>query len=118
MSKRPTNAHARYHAHLYYDEKTLEMASQICDQAGELFDIEVGRKHQKNVGPHPRWSCQMAFEASEFDTLIPWLDQHRQGLTVFVHGRTGDDLADHTTYAYWLGEEVQLNIEMFTRAKD
>jgi hypothetical protein len=28
---------------------------------------------------------------------------------------TGDDLADHTTHAYWLGKEWPLNLEMFQR---
>jgi len=29
-----------------------------------------------------------------------------------VHALTGDDLADHTTYAYWLGDAVELDLSM------
>jgi DOPA 4,5-dioxygenase len=32
-----------------------------------------------------------------------------------VHGLTGDELADHTTHASWLGKEWPLNLEMFRR---
>jgi DOPA 4,5-dioxygenase len=30
-----------------------------------------------------------------------------------VHGLTGDDLADHTRHAAWLGEELPLDLSMF-----
>jgi aromatic ring-cleaving dioxygenase len=69
--------------------------------------------HEKNVGPHPRWSCQLAFAADQFDSLIPWLDEQRNGLDVFVHGLSGDELKDHTDYAYWLGNEWALDLSMF-----
>ena len=78
--------------------------------------VQVGRVHEKPVGPHPAWSCQLAFSAAEFDKVIPWLDEHRGTLDVFVHGLTGDDLADHTTHAYWLGNEWPLNLA-FQRAR-
>jgi aromatic ring-cleaving dioxygenase len=75
----------------------------------------MGRVHEKRVGPHPRWSCQLAFDSTQFDALIAWLDGHREGLTVFVHGVTGDDLADHTVHASWLGEPVELDLSVFQR---
>ncbi len=112
---RPVNIHPAYHAHVYFDERTVEQARLLCEEAGRLFGVAVGRVHEKLVGPHPRWSCQLAFDSSQFDALIPWLDEHRQGLDVFVHGLSGDDLADHTTHAYWLGNEWPLELTMFTR---
>ena len=111
--KRPVNRHKAYHAHVYFDESTLALAKQVCLQAGEIHKVKVGRVHEKLVGPHPKWSCQIAFSTSVFDTLIPWLEVNRQGLSVFVHGLTGDDLKDHTEYAYWLGEPEELNLAMF-----
>ncbi len=48
--------------------------------------------------------------------MIDWLEAHRAGLTVFVHGLTGDDLADHTLHVMWLGEPEALKLEMFRRA--
>ncbi len=113
MPSRPKNLHPAYHAHVYFGPDTVEQARELVAQAGRQFDAQVGRVHEKLVGPHPSWSCQLAFSAAEFDRIIPWLDQHRGALDVFVHGLSGDALADHTTHAYWLGNEWPLNLEMF-----
>ena len=115
MTQRPQNLHGAYHAHIYFGPDTVEQAQALRDEAGRLFNVQLGRVHEKRVGPHPQWSCQLAFDAAEFDRIIPWLDAHRDGLDVFVHGLTGDDLADHTKYAYWLGNEWPLKLEMFQR---
>lgn len=113
MTKRPTNNYDRYHAHVYFDESSVNKAALLCEKAGELFGVTVGRVHQKLVGPHPRWSCQLAFNSAQFDRLIPWLETHRDGLTVLVHGLTGNDLADHTEHASWLGDAVPLKLSVF-----
>ncbi|MEO5670097.1 MAG: DOPA 4,5-dioxygenase family protein [Ramlibacter sp.] len=113
MPRRPQNLHPAYHAHVYFDAGTVAQARELIAEAGRDIPVQVGRVHEKLVGPHPRWSCQLAFDAGEFDKVIPWLDAHRGNLDVFVHGLSGDDLADHTTHAYWLGNEWPLNLEMF-----
>ena len=102
-----------YHAHVYFDAETLSKARRLIEKAGARFDLQVGRVHEKCVGPHPRWSCQLAFPSATFDVLIPWLDAHRKGLTILIHGLTGDDLADHTKHTSWLGEAVALKLELF-----
>ena len=113
MTKRPENLYAHYHAHVYFGPATIAQARALCQQADELFAVAVGRVHEREVGPHPHWSCQLAFDSEAFDRIIPWLDQHRDGLDVLVHGLTGDDLADHTTHAAWLGQEAALKLDMF-----
>jgi aromatic ring-cleaving dioxygenase len=110
MPKRPVNAHDAYHAHIYFGPETVEKARALATQAGGLFKVAVGRVHVRPVGPHPQWSVQLAFARHEFERLIPWLDANRGELDVFVHGVTGDDLADHTEYAYWLGNEHTLDL--------
>jgi aromatic ring-cleaving dioxygenase len=117
MPQRPQNIHPAYHAHIYFGPETVGDAQALRDEAGRLFNVQLGRVHEKLVGPHPQWSCQLAFDAAEFDKIIPWLDAHRGKLDVFVHGVSGDDLADHTKYAYWLGNEWPLNLEMFQRPR-
>lgn len=112
---RPRNVHERYHAHVYFDAATIEQARALCRAAAERFGAVMGRVHERRVGPHPYWSCQLAFDSRQFDTLIPWLDAHRDGLTVFVHGVTGDDLADHTAHASWLGAPAALDLSVFRR---
>ncbi len=113
MPRRPVNIHAAYHAHVYFDAATIAQARAMVQEAGQLFNVPVGRVHEREVGPHPRWSCQITFSAAEFDKLVPWLDAHRNGLDLLVHGDTGDNLKDHTDYAYWLGNEWPLKLEMF-----
>ncbi|NIB44144.1 DOPA 4,5-dioxygenase family protein [Pseudomaricurvus alkylphenolicus] len=111
--KRPVNSHKAYHAHIYFDEASKHVAKNVCNASGDLFGLKVGRFHEKRVGPHPCWSCQITFGEKDFESYILWLDQNRQGLTVFVHALTGDDLKDHTEYAYWLGQPVALNLSFF-----
>ena len=113
MVVHPKKIHSNYHAHVYFGPETFEQASTLCKNAGELFDVKVGRVHKKLVGPHPHWSCQIAFDSSHFDGLIEWLEQNRNGLEILVHGLTGDDLEDHTANAYWLGNPSKLNLKVF-----
>ncbi len=114
-AKRPINSHRAYHAHVYFDEATKDFARKLCDVLAKEFDLPIGRFHEKLVGPHPCWSCQVTFGAKDFDKFIPWLDRNRRELTVFVHALTGDDWKDHTEFAYWLGQEVALNLSFFNR---
>jgi aromatic ring-cleaving dioxygenase len=115
MPRRPQNLHQAYHAHVYFGPPTVDEARALVARAGELFNVQVGRVHEKPVGPHPHWSCQIAFSAQEFDQVIPWLDEHRGRLDVLVHGLSGDALADHTAHASWLGNEWPLKLEIFER---
>jgi DOPA 4,5-dioxygenase len=101
-----------YHAHVYFDAETVEQARALRDRVSEQFDYAVGRFHEKNVGPHPRWSFQIAFEPAAFATIVPWLAVNREGLTVFVHGLSGDAMYDHTQLVFWLGESLPLNLDV------
>lgn len=111
-SKSPINVHEHYHAHLYFNQATLDFATELCLKAEE-FTLAVGRIHQKPIGPHTQWSCQIKFSSDDFEVFIPWLEENRQGLSVLVHGLMGDNLKDHTEHAYWLGDKVELNLELF-----
>jgi DOPA 4,5-dioxygenase len=109
----PVNDHQHYHAHLYYDEVSWPIAEKILLTIEDKMEYKVGRRHKKCVGPHPMWSCQISFDSQSFDGLIPWLDKHREGLSVLVHPITIDDLIDHTKLACWLGQPVALRLKMF-----
>ena len=104
-----------FHAHVYFDEATVEQANLLCQKAGETFagnqPFTVGRMHHRPVGPHPCWSCQLAFANELFGEVIPWLSLHRDGLTVFIHPQTGDDLKDHTDHAIWMGSIEPLKLD-------
>jgi aromatic ring-cleaving dioxygenase len=113
MIQRPQNVHAQYHAHVYFDQTSTEQARELCQNAATRFGVTMGRVHQKLVGPHPHWSCQLAFDSTQFDALIPWLDTNRNGLNILVHAQTGNNLEDHTTHASWLGEPAILDLSHF-----
>jgi DOPA 4,5-dioxygenase len=55
---------------------------------------------------------QVAFLPSEFGKVVPWLMLHREDLNILVHPETGDDVADHTLHSLWLGEKLELNVEV------
>ena len=111
----PRNRHSHYHAHVYFDRGSLAQATKLCYEAGKTFGLTVGSLHQKPVGPHLKWSCQILFKSSDFDALMPWLDDRRAALSILIHADTGNDLKDHTDYAYWLGQPQPLNLAMFMR---
>ena len=111
MSGDPTAGISAYHAHVYFDAATLEQARGLCEAARDTFDVEMGRVHERPVGPHPRWSCQLAFAPDVFARIMPWLALNRNGLTIFTHPETGDAIADHTEHAIWMGELLELNVD-------
>ena len=115
-TKRPVSIHKAYHAHVYFDDATKVHARRLCDEISEQFNLKVGRFHEKPIGPHPGGSCQILFGKKDFQSFIPWLEENREDLTIFVHGLTGNDLKDHTDYAYWLGQEVEINLSLFENA--
>jgi DOPA 4,5-dioxygenase len=104
-----------YHAHVYFDAGTRARAEHLCKQAGGKFAVTVGRMHDEAVGPHPRGSCQLAFEPEVFDGIVPWLILNRTGLTVFVHANTGEALKDHTDHVMWLGPSETLKLSIFDK---
>ncbi len=106
-----------FHAHVYFDEDTIEQARVLCESAVAQFGVSMGRMHERPVGPHPRWSCQLAFPPEQFGDIVPWLAMMRDGLTIFIHPETGDDLSDHRDRAIWMGEMLPLKLEMFTRGE-
>lgn len=103
-----------FHAHVYFDASTLEQARALCLEAASKFKLAMGRVHEQAVGPHPDWSCQLAFAPSVFAELIPWLALHRRGLVVFIHPITGNDLIDHRDYAMWMGAVRPLNLSVLS----
>ncbi|MGV8919580.1 MAG: DOPA 4,5-dioxygenase family protein [Pseudomonas sp.] len=106
-----------YHAHVYFDASTLDQARALCEEAARLFTLKMGRVHERPVGPHPDWSCQLAFEHGQLADVLSWLALNRKGLVVFTHPLTGDDLADHSEHAIWMGAVRPLNLSIFKRSE-
>ena len=101
-----------FHAHVYFSLATLPQARALCEAAAREFELVMGRMHEKPVGPHPDWSCQLAFKPAVFGQLIPWLAMHRGGLVVFVHPISDNELLDHRDRAMWMGEVRPLDLSV------
>ncbi len=101
-----------YHAHVYYDESSRDAAARLRDALERGFDVELGRWRDEPVGPHPQAMYQVKFAPVEFARIVPWLMLNRGGLTVLVHPDTGDALADHAVNPLWLGQKLELNVEI------
>lgn len=102
-----------FHAHVYFDDDSVLQAESLCQKASETFNVSMGRIHKRPVGPHPCWSCQLAFTPDVFADLIPWLALNRNGLVIFIHPESGDELADHRDHAIWMGAVEPLKLAMF-----
>lgn len=102
-----------FHAHLYFDPEEVERARAVAEAAHERFGVAVGHFHQRPVGPHPRGSVQLTVPTDQFGDVAQWLTLNRNGLTVFVHAETGDDVADHTRHVVWFGPSEQLDLSIF-----
>jgi len=104
-----------FHVHVYFDPQTRATALRVRDGLARQFDVELGRIHEKPLGPHPKSMYQVKFAPSEFGALVPWLMVHHEGLDALIHPETGDDVADHTVNALWLGTKLELNIEFLRK---
>ena len=98
-----------YHAHIYYAPETRAVAERIRESLGAKFTVQLGRWHDKPIGPHPQSMYQVAFAVEEFPRLVPWLMLNYEGVSVLIHPLSGNDYDDHAHYASWLGPQLPLN---------
>lgn len=106
-----------YHAHIYYDPATTRgRAERLREQVAAQFpQARIGRWHDELVGPHPQSMYQIAFGSALLEKFLPWLMLNRDGLTVLLHPETGDNYADHSAHAAWLGAVLPLRLEVFAK---
>lgn len=100
-----------FHAHVYFDTASRDAALRVREGLGARFDVQLGRWHDKPIGPHPKAMYQVAFSLEQFGKLVPWLMLNREGLDILIHPETGDDVGDHADRSLWLGEKLELDIE-------
>jgi len=113
MKTLDTSSITSWHVHVYFDAASRDAAWAFRDVVTARFGerVELGRFHERPVGPHPRWSYQLAFAPAQFAEVVPWLALNHRELDVFVHPNTGDQLRDHRDSAMWLGRSHQLNLD-------
>jgi len=103
---------ASWHAHVYFDQASRDAAWTLRETIEAQFHgrFEMGRFHERPVGPHPMWSYQLAFGPELLAELFAWLALNHGALDVFIHPNTGDALRDHRDCAAWIGRSYQLNL--------
>ena len=106
-----------YHAHIYYDDASREVAAHIREEIGSHFKVEMGRWRDEPVGPHPQAMYQVKFDPDEFSRIVPWLMLNRAGLNILVHPETTDAYTDHAVNALWLGEKQKLRLDVLRGLK-
>lgn len=104
-----------FHAHIYFDTASRDVAARVREELGARFDVQLGRWHDKPIGPHSKAMYQVAFLPNQFGNVVPWLMLNRGGLDILIHPETGDDVRDHTEHSLWLGKQLELDID-FLRA--
>ncbi len=108
---RPAAEIKGYHAHIYYDGGSKQLAGDLRREIARAFEVTVGRWHDASIGPHPVSMYQVAFTAVQFGGFVPWLSLNRRGLSILVHPDTGNGYEDHTDNALCLGTTIALKVE-------
>ena len=102
---------APYHAHIYYSDDERPVASTLRDTFSGAHEILfVGQMTDRGVGPHPIPQYEVHFLEHSRDRVIAAIEA--SGLRALVHPLTDDDLADHTTLAHWIGEPLELDLNV------
>ena len=104
-----------FRARFSHDRSAYIRLSRLFSCSSSLRRFTSVASRPPSVGPHPRGSCQLAFQPELFGRVIPWLLEMRQGLTIFAHASTGDAIKDHTEHVIWLGPSEVLNLSALTR---
>ena len=112
MSVRDPASITSWHAHVYFEGATRDAAWALRGVIERELSahVQIGRFHEKPVGPHPVWTYQLAFDAAKFAHVVGWLSLNHGALDVFIHPNTGDALSDHRDSALWLGKSYALNL--------
>ena len=112
-----TDPGAPYHAHIYYSEEQRPAALRLRDElvrrsaeGGEPRLLFAGAPADGRAGPHPVSQYEVHFRKASLAAMIAALEE--SGLRALVHPLTEDDLADHTTLAHWIGEPLELDLEV------
>ncbi len=101
-----------YDAHIYFRLDQIQIAETLRDKMKIRFKDEVffvGDLITEPIGPHSFPMFEANFPKALFMEVSLWLMDERGDFSVLLHSLSGDDLADHTIGAKWLGSEVELD---------
>lgn len=105
-----------YHAHVYFSLNENALATKVRENI--LKDIPqityAGQLIPISVGPHTMPMFELHIPASMINYAKASIDELREGLSVLIHPVQQDELDAHTKSAVWLGEKLDLNLDVLT----
>ena len=101
-----------YHAHVYYNATTRQIAEGLRDTIIERFAVEPGAFSDEPRGLHPISQFNIIFQTAEFQKIVPWLMLNRDGLDVLIHPLTESSYDDHSKNALWMGTPVPMRLDI------
>ena len=100
-----------FHAHIYFEPEQRSAAEALRGSLERLSVPDsnpqllfVGRPTDGKAGPHPIPQFEVHFLKNALDGVLLLIEA--SGLRALVHPLTDDDMADHTTLAHWIGEQL------------
>lgn len=112
----PPNFPRDFDAHIYFESSTREIAQKLKLKLEESFkdkQVFVGFLIDAPIGPHPKPMFECNFPIELFQDVVLFLMNEREGLDILVHPLSDDDYKDHTALAMWLGQSVELKLDIF-----
>src|SRR4051812_14995784 len=102
---------ADYHFHLYFTERSRASAATIHERlAGQQeFGVRAGPLQGGPIGPHFVPQFQATVLPADLEAALRWYMFNHGDHAVLVHPNSGDELADHTVHALWMGERLPLD---------
>jgi DOPA 4,5-dioxygenase len=95
-----------WHAHVYFDPATRDVAWALRERIEKAFDIVMGASTRSRSArircSATRSTSRIAVRAADL-----WLTLNHGDLTVFIHPNTGQDLEDHRDRALWIGRRCR-----------
>ncbi|MAV01761.1 MAG: 4,5-dioxygenase [Rhodobacteraceae bacterium] len=103
-----------YHAHIYWkseEEREIALSLRL-----NLHDSGCGLGRIKNipVGPHPFPMYQVMYEGNIKECVEQYLHKNCKSLSILLHEDIGENhKRDHTEGARWIGQKLDLNLNIF-----
>jgi aromatic ring-cleaving dioxygenase len=121
-----------YHVHLFYHQASMvntEGARRIRDKFIEVFRDKLGppcnssfhinylcmfEDIDKPDGPFITAQWAVFLPIANFHEVTSWFLQNREDYDVLIHPNTGCEIEDHSWWALWAGNKMDINYDAFS----
>ena len=102
-----------YHTHIYFTPTQVELAQRFRETLSKQKYFRVSPLVDHPIGPHPLPMFEADFKGAHLHEALKFLAAERGELSVLVHPLSGNEILDHTTYAWFLGLKQNLLLDIF-----